>query len=334
MSRVGVVLIGKNEGDRLVRSLASVCDGERPVVYVDSASTDGSCDAARRAGATVVELDMSIPFSAARARNAGWRRLLEIAPSVEHVQFIDGDCEVLDGWIDAAEETLDAHDEAVAVCGWRRERAPESSAFNRVCDVEWRSGPVGTVTCFGGDVMIRASALVATGGYDPSVIAAEDDELGVRLRRVTGGSLLRIDRDSTLHDAAMTKVSEWWRRAKRCGHGYAQVHHLHGAPPERYFETNLRRTVMWGALAPLGAAALSVPTMGLSWLALARYPAVAVRTAMSTRAKGFEWGHAIAWGVSCAAAPIPEALGVLKFHADRIRGRAPKIIEYKGGDAA
>jgi len=330
MSSVGVVLIGRNEGERLVRALDSVCDGSRPVVYVDSGSTDDSCANAEARGATVVHLDMSIPFSAARARNAGWQRLLELHPELDYVQFIDGDCEVVDGWLAAAQETLDDNPHAVAVCGWRRERHPERSAYNRVCDVEWRSGPTGPIHCFGGDVMIRAEGLLETGGYDPSVIAAEDDELGVRLRQETGGELLRIDHDSTIHDAAMERFGQWWQRAKRCGHGYAQVNDLHGAPPERYFATNLRRTVLWGAVVPAAAVALSAPTLGLSLSLLGRYPLVAARTAVRTHRQGFPWPHAIAWGASCAAAPVPELFGVAKYHVDRLRRRAPEIIEYKG----
>jgi len=330
MSSVGVVLIGRNEGERLVRALDSVCDGSRPVVYVDSGSTDDSCANAEARGATVVHLDMSIPFSAARARNAGWERLLEEHPDLDYVQFIDGDCEVVDGWLAAAQATLDGDPNAVAVCGWRRERYPERSAYNRVCDVEWRSGPTGPIHCFGGDVMIRADGLRKTGGYDPSVIAAEDDELGIRLRQQTGGELLRIDHDSTIHDAAMHRVGQWWQRAKRCGHGYAQVNHLHGAPPERYFAQNLRRTVLWGGVVPAAAVALSGPTLGLSLSLLARYPLVAARTAVRTRQQGFPWPHAIAWGASCAAAPVPELVGVAKYHADRLRSRRPEIIEYKG----
>lgn len=334
MSTFGVVLIGRNEGERLVRALDSVCDGERPVVYVDSGSTDASCDEARARGAEVVDLDMSIPFSAARARNAGWQRMLELHPALDYVQFIDGDCEVVGGWLAAAQGALDDNLDYVAVCGWRRERYPDRSPYNKVCDVEWTSGPVGDVHCFGGDVMIRAEGLRATGGYDPRVIAAEDDELGVRLRQATGGRLIRIDHDSTLHDAAMFTLKQWWQRAKRCGHGYAQVNHMHGAPPERYFETNLRRTMLWGAVAPAAALALTVPTLGTSLSVFARYPLVAARTAARTRAQGYSWGHAVAWGASCAAAPLPEALGAAKFHIDRLLERRPEIIEYKSEGAA
>lgn len=327
-ARIGVVLIGRNEGERLVRALDSVRGGGRPVVYVDSGSTDDSCNAARERGATVVDLDMSVPFTAARARNEGFERLMLDHPELELVQFIDGDCEVVPGFIEAAAATLDGDPSIVAVCGWRRERHPERSVFNRICDVEWRWGRVGNTPCFGGDVMIRARALQEVGGYDPTVIAAEDDEVGVRLRRA-GGRLVRIDHDSTLHDANMTTVRQWWQRAKRCGHGYAQVSHLHGAPPERKFVGELRRTLMWGLVVPGGALALTLPTLGLSWLGFGRYPLIAVRVTRDAHARGFPIAHCVAWGVSCALSPFPEVFGVAKFHLDRLRRKRPQLIEYK-----
>lgn len=48
---VGAVIIGRNEGARLVACLASFPGWVRPLVYVDSGSTDGSVAAARAAGA-------------------------------------------------------------------------------------------------------------------------------------------------------------------------------------------------------------------------------------------------------------------------------------------
>jgi glycosyltransferase involved in cell wall biosynthesis len=327
-SRVGVVLIGRNEGARLVRALDAVCDGERPVVYVDSGSTDDSCAQARQRGAEIVDLDLSIPFTAARARNAGFERLRERHPEVEFVQFIDGDCEVVDGWIDAAVETLDAHHDVVAVCGFRRERHPGASVYNRACDVEWRNGRVGEIACFGGDVMIRADALADIGGYDPSLIAGEDEEVGIRLRN-GGGRLLRIDRTSTLHDADIHSFSQWWTRAKRCGHAYAELHRLHGAPPERKFARELRRTWFWGALLPASAVGFSLPTLGLSWLLLGVYPLRAARVARKTHDRGLSWTDALAWGVSCSLAPLPEVFGAAKYHYDRLVGNRSRLIEYK-----
>ena len=77
--RFGVVAIGRNEGLHLKRCLSSL-DGASLVVYVDSGSSDGSVQLAGECGAIVVDLNMSIPFTAARARNAGFRCLVETLP--------------------------------------------------------------------------------------------------------------------------------------------------------------------------------------------------------------------------------------------------------------
>jgi hypothetical protein len=177
--------------------------------------------------------------------------------------------------------------------------------------------------------MFRARALAEVGGYDEGVIAAEDDELGVRLRE-RGGVLVRIDVESTLHDADMFRFGQWWLRAKRCGHAYAQVSELHGARGEKKFVREMKRAWVFGAVVPGSAALLTVPTLGLSWLALGLYPLNAVRIAMGTKKRGFSWMDAAVWGASCALSPIPQAFGALKFHLDRLRSKRPEIIEYKG----
>jgi glycosyltransferase involved in cell wall biosynthesis len=141
--RFGVVAIGRNEGERLRRCLESVVVAAERVVYVDSGSTDGSVELARGLGAEVVALDMSRPFTAARARNQGWRRLLEAEPALAYVQFVDGDCEVVAGWLDAGRAFLDAHDDVAAVAGRNRERFPERSIYNLLCDIEWGNGAAG-----------------------------------------------------------------------------------------------------------------------------------------------------------------------------------------------
>lgn len=325
----GVVVIGRNEGPRLARALDSVRQLAEPIVYVDSGSTDDSVAQAQTRSVAVVDLDMSVPFTAARARNAGWRKLRELAPDLPYALFIDGDCEVLAGFLEPALEVLESQPDVVAVCGYRRERYPERSPLNRVCDVEWRSGNVGDCKAFGGDVVVRLEALTAAGGYDESVIAAEDDELAIRLR-AAGGRIHRINVESTLHDANMTRLSEWWRRAVRCGYAFAQVNNLHGQPPERYFMQEKKRSLTWGAALPAAAVGLAPLTLGASLSLLGLYPIQAVRIAQGTQRRGFRARDAWAWGVSCSLSKIPEAVGIGRFHLDRLRKRQPEIIEYKG----
>jgi GT2 family glycosyltransferase len=327
-AQIGAVVIGRNEGDRLRRCLEALQRYTQTIVYVDSGSTDGSVAAARARGVEVVDLDLSIPFTAARARNAGFEALRLRYPQLLYVQFLDGDCEVVPGWFEAAAAALAADADRVAVCGWRNERYPERSPYNQICDVEWHMGPVGEITQFGGDVMLRASALAAVGGYNAAVVAAEDDELSVRLRQA-GGHLHRIDHDSTLHDANITQLAQWWQRAKRCGYAYAQVNALHGAPPERKFAREVRRSLLWGAVVPLTALGLALPTQGWSLLVLARYPVAALRTVVATRRQGKPWASSIPWGLSCGVSAFPEAAGIGKFHADRLFHQPAQIIEYK-----
>lgn len=330
--RVGAVVIGRNEGERLQRCLQSLVGRVSPLVYVDSQSTDDSVAYARGLGVEVVELDLSIPFTAARARNEGFARLSAIAPEVQFVQFVDGDCEVLEGWVEFARDMLAADASLVAITGVRRERYPERSIYNELCDVEWRSGTFGETNRFGGDVMIRARALSAVGGYNPRVIVAEDDEVALRLYQA-GGKILRVNRPMTLHDAAIYHVSQWWQRAKRCGHGYAQVEHMHGAPPANKFRTEKKRVLTWGVGVPAALLALAPPSLGTSLLLAGVYPLRALRIARNSRREGLSPRASAAWGLSCAFSSIPEAVGMAKFHVDRLLSRAPKIIEYKGPQA-
>src|SRR3982074_2080568 len=62
LSNLGVVVIGRNEGHRLITCLDSLSDA-LTVIYVDSGSTDRSVQAAQDRGIHVVELDLSIPFT-------------------------------------------------------------------------------------------------------------------------------------------------------------------------------------------------------------------------------------------------------------------------------
>ena len=313
---IGAVAIGRNEGARLVRCLAALIPATDRVVYVDSGSTDGSVAAARAAGAEVVELDVSLPFTAARARNAGLDRL-RAGGMPRFVQFIDGDCEIREGWIPAARAFLDAHMDVAVVCGRRRERHPEATIWNRLIDREWDT-PVGEAKACGGDSLMRSEALEAVGGFDPTLIAGEEPELCVRLR-AAGWRVFRLDAEMTLHDAGMTRPGQWWRRTARAGHAAAEGMAMHGAPPERHGVDKTRRALLWGAALP--AAAL-LPAFFWPWslLLLLAYPAQIARLA---RREGGLRATFLTLG------KIPEAQGAIGYGLGRLTGRRGRIIEYK-----
>ncbi len=297
--------------------------GAALVVYVDSGSTDGSIAAAKSLGADIVELDVAAPFTAARARNAGFSHLLAVLPDVAYVQFVDGDCELVAGWLETASSYLERNVAAAAVCGRLRERYPERSVYNWLCDREW-DRPTGEVRTFAGNVMIRAAALREVGGYREDVIAAEEDELCVRLRGANW-RLFRLSDEMGWHDATMLHFGQWWRRTQRAGYAFAQGAHLHGAPPERHFVREARRAAAWGLLLPLAAivATLAVP---LGWIAWLLYPMQLARLIHNSRGAPAD---RIRLAFFQLLARFPEAVGLVMFWRDHLLHRRPQLIEHK-----
>lgn len=327
MNRVGLVVIGRNEGVSLRQCLHSVTGKVARIVYVDSGSTDGSIELARSLGVDVVELDLSTSFTAARARNAGFTHLLSVEPQLDFVQFVDGDCEIVEGWIDRAEKELEANPNIAVVCGRRRERFPEQTIYNQLCDIEWNT-PVGETKACGGDSMMRVKAFQQVGGFNPTLIAGEEPELCVRLRQ-NGWKIFRLDAEMTLHDAQMTRIGQWWKRATRAGHAYAEGSWLHGGEPERHWVKETRSIWLWGLFIPLLALGTVWLTHGLSLLLLLVYPLQFIRTFLSLRRQNLSSKNAALYALSCTVGKFAQVEGALSFLRTRLKGSQSTLIEYK-----
>jgi glycosyltransferase involved in cell wall biosynthesis len=328
LSAVGCVAIGRNEGDRLRACLKSLLRSVSAVVYVDSGSTDGSVAMAKSLGVEVVDLDLTIPFTAARARNVGYQHLARRVSGLELIQFVDGDCEVAPGWLERAAGHLREQPDVAVVCGRRRERFPDASIYNRMCDMEWDT-PTGRTLACGGDAMMRLGALEKVGGYDPTLIAGEEPELCIRLRAL-GYGIERVDAEMTLHDAGMTRITQWWRRNVRSGYAYAEGVAMHGAAPERHWVREYRRALFWGLALPVLAIAGAPVTAGASLLLLGGYALSAVRVYGNLRRRGRSAADARVAGALITLGKFPELQGIVKYHWAQARGRRSKLIEYKG----
>ena len=336
-TRAGVVVIGRNEGGRLKRCLGSLVDRVERIVYVDSGSTDESVVFARSIGVDVVDLDLSRPFSMARGRNVGYHRLIELHPDLEFVQFVDGDCEVVPTWIDAAMDAIDSHPDVWVVFGRRRERFPDASIYNRLVDLEW-DGPNGKVAACGGDALMRVEAMQVTGGFNESMIGGEEPELCVRIRQA-GGAILRIDAEMTVHDAAINEFGQWWKRAKRGGFAYAHGAALHGAGPQRHKVRQLASALFWTAGMTIVLTVFMIGAWQIyAWLWWGvgliaglhviwfwrqhrsysrRLPTPLVRQAVRL-------AYLSKWA---------ELSGVISFLLSHVRSTGPRLIEYKTSEA-
>lgn len=321
--QVGIVVIGRNEGDRLVNCFKSLPIGDHPTVYVDSGSTDDSLSKAQEFGAHVILLDPAVPFTAARARNAGAEHLLS-ETRVEFIQFIDGDCTLSPGWLEEGIAFLGRETNAAVACGKVGERFPHKSKYNRLCEIEWNVPPGKTEAC-GGIALYRAKAFDQVGRFDPSLIAGEEPELCFRLR-AAGWGVWRLDAEMTMHDAAMTRFSQWWKRARRSGFATAEGWMMHGRSPERYRQREMLRILVWGIFLPafIAVSAIYSPLLGLG--VFLSYPLQILRLAARYGLRDpFSWVRS--WFL--VIGKFAETVGMLEYFGRRLSNRQGRLIEYK-----
>jgi GT2 family glycosyltransferase len=317
------VAIGRNEGERLIECLASVSSDTSNIVYVDSGSTDGSIAAAKEFGAAVVDMDLTRPFTAARARNEGFAALKARKPGIRLVQFIDGDCILVKGWFETAVAFLEQRKDVAVVCGRRRERRPTASVYNQLCDLEWDT-PIGEASACGGDSLMRVEAFEAASGFRPQLIAGEEPELCVRLRE-RGWKIWRIDAEMTRHDAAMSRLGQWWNRAVRSGYGCAEVARLHWASPFGIWRRETARAVIWGGLVPV-TIALGTLIHPAAIAGVLVYFLQICRIAFAREPTSFQsWAYAIFTTIGKFAA----FEGILKLYWRQLHGQSATLIEYK-----
>jgi hypothetical protein len=164
------------------------------------------------------------------------------------------------------------------------------------------------------------AAFQAVGGFREHLIAGEEPELCVRLRR-EGWGVHRLAAEMVLHDAAMTRFAQWWRRTMRSGYAFAQGAFLHGAGRERHWVRETLRAVFYGGVLPLAAILLAALVGPWYLLLLLAYPAQVLR--LSRGQGGFTRAFYLVLG------RFPECLGALKF-VGRVLAQAPaRLIEYK-----
>lgn len=328
---ISVVVIGRNEGKRLETCLRSVQAADiggmaLELIYVDSDSSDGSAERAQACGASVLRVKPTRP-SAALGRNAGWR-----AARGKLVLFLDGDTVLDQHFLRWALTEINSSAQIAVVWGHRREIAPEASIYNRVLDLDWIYPPGDTDFC-GGDALFRREVLERTGGFDDTLIAGEEPELCVRLRAM-GYRIRHIDAPMTGHDLAMTHWRQYWRRAERAGHAYAEISERFAATPSPLWLRESRRNYWHAGIIMCGLAATVLCVLAgfplLAVLAISAASAIVVRTALRARWKHASAGTLLAYALHSHLQQLPILWGQLSWQLARRRGQSRQLIEYKG----
>ncbi|MGP9790648.1 glycosyltransferase [Roseinatronobacter sp. NSM] len=315
------ILIGRNEGERLIRSLACATRHARHVVYVDSGSVDNSVAHARAAGAQVVELDPARPFSAARARNEGFAAL---GPDcAEFVHFIDGDCILAPDWPATALAFLQDHPQAALVHGHHREDAPDASVYNWLTDQEWKMAP-GPAAGGLGMFMGRAAAFAAVGGFRDGMIAAEDDELFLRLR-AAGWQTWCVADVMSGHDVGLFSFRGWFRRMIRAGHSFSELGVLHPGAAR----ASRLRAVVWAGVLPVLALLGLLVWLPLVALVVALYALSLARLWRRCMAQGLPAGRAARAAALLMMCKFANLYGMATYWVRRFRRSDARIIEYR-----
>jgi glycosyltransferase involved in cell wall biosynthesis len=326
---LSVVVIGRNEGSRLAECLESIGQvrgvAVNEVIYVDSASTDGSPQLASQHGATVIVVHPERP-TAAIGRNAGWR-----SATSDLVLFLDGDTVLHPDFALAAWNALSRDSSIAAVWGHRREIHTETSLYNRVLDLDWIYPP-GLAEFCGGDVLVRRKVLLDVGGFDERLIAGEEPELCRRIR-ARGHGILHIDFPMTGHDLQITHWSQYWKRATRAGHAYAEVSERFRSSKDPFWASDRKRNLMRGsfwlislAVVLAGSVFFGVLPVAL-WLVLLLL--VSVRSAWKARWKRASPGVLLLYGFHSHVQQVPIFVGQLQYELSKRQNRKPKLIEYK-----
>lgn len=223
--RVSIVIKALNEEAKIARCIESALaalreiPGPSEIVLADSVSSDRTVQIARQYPITIVQ------FRHAQERGCGAGVQLGYQHSQgDFVFLLDGDMELLSGFLPAAMARLEAEPRLAGVAGLLEDQSIVN-VFDKYRTVNRSANAARSMERWlNGGGLYRRAAIEAAGGYaaDRNLKGWEEAELGMRLTTL-GWKLERIDLPSTLHEghsAGTWKVlRSLWRSRRAMAHG-------------------------------------------------------------------------------------------------------------------
>ena len=179
---------------------------------------------------------------------------------------------------------------------------------------------------------MRRKALQETGGFDEGLIAGEEPELCRRMR-ARGYKILHIDQPMTGHDLHITRCSQYWKRAIRAGHAYAEVSQRFRNSDDPFWASerkgNMTRGICWAAslAAAIVAGLWFGPVPIALWFALLLL--LSLRSAWKARWKTADQFTLLLYGIHSQLQQLPIFVGQLGYELDKRRSKRSGLIEYK-----
>lgn len=219
--RLSIVVIGKEEEQNLEALFISLEKISTPyeLLYVDSASEDGSVNIASRYADRICVLEASSQLCAAAGRNVG-----TLEAKGEWVLYLDGDMILSEGFAGWIDEHIEDIDDAL-IAGYV---GPYTYIYRDGDESQNRhllpaSGRVGH---FGGAVLLRRETVLEVGNWNASVVSNEEIDLYARIQK-SGKYVEAVDIEMVRHLAAHQSpveilMSMFWPMNRRY-YGLGQV---------------------------------------------------------------------------------------------------------------
>jgi glycosyltransferase involved in cell wall biosynthesis len=195
MCTVSVIVIGRNEAQRIERCLRSVFASLKSrddceVIYVDSASEDDTVAIASRFPIRILQLRQSWKLSPSAGRYIGYQHARG-----KYLLFVDGDSLLFKRWLGKACEYLEQNPACGGVGGIMHQaylsRSGTCIAVVKNYFSQNPAAPVQAAMSLSGIAMYRKDAMKKAGTFNPFLTTGEECELALRIRNV-GYSLARI----------------------------------------------------------------------------------------------------------------------------------------------